>query len=743
MKCELLAPAGNYQIAKAALYAGADALYLATERFGARAYAKNLSLEELEKICNIAHVLDKKIYVTVNTLIKDSELADVKSYLKEIYKLGVDAIITTDLAIIKYILDTMPGLECHISTQVGLKNLEDIKFFEELGAKRAVLAREVPLKEIKRIKENSKLPIEVFIHGALCVSYSGNCYMSSLLTLRSGNRGRCSQNCRYEYEILKDGKVCAPKANYLSMKDLNSFEALADLKKLGVDSLKIEGRMKDEAYVRSVVKSYRNKLNNPNYKTNTLNRIFHREYTKGFLANEDRGNIVYSLRSGNVGEYLGKIKYKNNYLYELNITKKVNLGDRIRIRDNNGKDFYFNILDLYNKNMKPVDSVNTLSYLKLKEIIPGEFELYKMKDKENITSIQNEDYKIPLTIYINGSLNQPLELSCFYKDKAITVYSDMLLQEAKNQGLSEETITKQLSKFDDNPFFIEGLYLNLEGNLFLTVSELNHLRLKMIEAIYSSNKKEAVILEEKELKPIKTAVTKKLICKCYTLEQANIAKELELENVYYGDSFISYTSTDYNRSSNDLLVANYGAFSLNRDKNLTTDYEFNVLNHESLAYLLSLGAKNVTISKELSYEEIRDLAQSFKNKYGFMPNIDMIVYGRFTLMTLNYCPIRHIGECPGCKEHQYELKDSTTSFPLLHEDCTTFLVNSKSTNLIDDLDKLYPYINRFRLDFTLEDAEETKNIILAFKDKLNNLDKSTHYFDKENNTRAYFKRKIL
>ena len=380
MKCELLAPAGTFQIAKAALYAGADALYLATDRFGARAYAKNLSLEELEKICNIAHVLDKKIYVTVNTLIKDEELLAVKEYLKEIYHLGVDAVITTDLAVIKFILDTLPGLECHISTQVGIKNLEDINFFESLKVKRAVLAREVPLTEIKRIKENSKLPIEVFVHGALCVSYSGNCYMSSLLTLRSGNRGRCSQNCRYEYELLKDGKVCAPKANYLSMKDLNSFDALDDLKHLGVDSLKIEGRMKDEAYVRSVVKSYRGKLDNPNFKTNTLNRIFHREYTKGFLRGEDRGEIVYSIRSGNVGEYLGKIIYKNNYLYELDITKKLNINDRIRIRDNSGKDNYYNVNELYNKNMKAVDSVNTLSYLKLKEIIPGSFDLYKMKD---------------------------------------------------------------------------------------------------------------------------------------------------------------------------------------------------------------------------------------------------------------------------------------------------------------------------------------------------------------------------
>ena len=207
MFTELLAPAGDLECAKQAIYNGADAVYLATEHFGARAYAKNLTLDELDTILILAHELNKKIYVTVNTALKESEVESCKEYIKTLYQKGVDGLILADFSMISYVIKHCPNMEAHISTQVGLKDLNDVYFFKEYGAKRCVLAREDSFEEIKLIKESVNMPLEIFAHGALCVSYSGGCLFSSLLSLRSGNRGRCAQNCRREYSLFKDDKL--------------------------------------------------------------------------------------------------------------------------------------------------------------------------------------------------------------------------------------------------------------------------------------------------------------------------------------------------------------------------------------------------------------------------------------------------------------------------------------------------------------------------------------------------------
>lgn len=742
MKCELLAPAGTFAIGKRALYEGADALYLATERFGARAYAKNLTLTELEEICNIAHSLGKKIYVTVNTLIKEEELAEVKEYLKKIYKIGVDAVIATDLAVINYIIKSLPNMECHISTQVGVKNLADVNFFSKIGAKRTVLARETNLEEIQNIKTHSKMPIEVFIHGALCVSYSGNCYMSSLLTLRSGNRGRCAQNCRYLYELLEDGKTIGKKANYLAMKDLNSFTSIPQLKKLGVDSLKIEGRMKDEAYVANVVKSYRNKLDHPNFSTDILEKIFHREYTVGFLNNANNGSVVNSVRPGNVGEDIGSIKYLGNNEYELKLTAKLMLNDRVRI-NYLGKDNYYNISVLKDKNGENLESATNIAYTNFPEILPGSLKIYKMKNQELKLS-KPANYKQPISIYAFGAIDKPLSLTVFFKDLVFTVESSQVLSKAKTNPITPDLLEKQLTKFGDTPFYLENLQVDLPNDTFLVISEINELRRKIIDSIYAHYKEERIIQPEVIYNPISTNYNKEIIVKCHNLEQAEVAKKLGIKTVYFADNFISYTSKDYQRKASNLLVANYGAFLNNLDKDLTTDYEFNIMNSESLAFMLTQGAKHVTLSKELSYPEIKNLVEAFKIKYGFLPNVDLICYGKMTLMTLKYCPIKHIGKCPGCKTHQYALADETTKFPLLHDnDCTTYILNGKATNLIDDLASLLPFIERIRLDFTDESPLEVEKIIKNYLYKIKNPNSTSKYFSSETETRAYFKRKIM
>ncbi len=736
---ELLAPAGSYEIGLAALYSGADAIYLGLDRFGARAYAHNFSYDELVNIVNIANILNKKIYVTCNTLIKDSELADIYEFLDKIYDAGVHGIITTDFAVIKYVINNLPDIECHISTQVGIKCLEDTIFFKEIKADRTVLARECSIDEIKRIKENINIPIEVFAHGALCVSYSGNCFFSSLLTLRSGNRGRCSQNCRREYRLLKDGKIVSDKSYLLSTKDLNTFDLLPKLKELKIDSLKIEGRMKDINYVKVVVSSYKKKLENDKFKTDMLDKIFHREYTKGFIANVENHSIVNKNRSGNVGQYIGKIKRVKPNLYELNLKEELKLQDRIRIVSD--KDYYLDVDNIYDKNLKPITSSKTTCYLKL-NIILNTGEVYIIKNRNLDASSYN---KIPLNIYIS-IVNKDIYITANYDNLYFNYEEKNYLEYKRTIGLTKNDFIKQFSKLQDTPFYLANLEISDEiNNYFLNISKINELRRNIINTIYNSYKKDKIKLPLTLPKLEPKDKLYDLIITCHNDIQYKILKEYENNKdlkikVYFNNDYAKYTEVKKFDSDN-LLISNYGSIYLNKNKNLILNKEFNVTNYNSLAYFLEL-ANTITLSSELSYKEIRDLVLNFYNHYNFYPNTSFIIYTHMSLMTLKYCPIKNSGYCPECKKYQFALKDNNDIFYLITDNnCINTIINGKATNLIDEIPNLKEYIKTFRIDFTIEDEstclQVVNNTIKAI------LGEKTNTFNKVTDTRAYYQRKIL
>lgn len=733
MNCELLAPAGSYEIGLKALYSGADALYLGLNKFGARAYAKNFTFEELSQIVNIANVLNKKIYVTVNTLIKDNELNDVYETLNEISKIGVHGVITTDYAVINYVINSLPNLECHISTQVGVKCLEDVNYFTNLKAKRTVLAREVSIKEIKRIKENSKMPIEVFIHGALCVSYSGNCFFSSLLTLRSGNRGRCAQNCRREYTLLKDDKLASDKGFLLSTKDLNSFDLIPTLQKLGVDSLKIEGRMKDINYVKTLVYTYRNKLDDSNYKTDLLDKVFHREYTSGFLNDVDNDSLVNRYRSSNVGEYLGEFYLNKDNYYVFNLKTNLKINDRIRIIAD--KEYYFDVTNIYDKNYKEIKEANNIAYLKL-NIKVNNGKAYIIKNR-NLADFDIN--KIPLDIYFNTNNNDVI-ITASFNNNYYTYEEKNILTLAKTKGLTKDDLIKQFKKLNDTPFYLANFtVVENVNNYFLAVSQINNLRRNIIDTIYNSYKLDNRVLPFTLPKLSKKDIKQSIIVTVSNEKQAKILADQDVK-IYYKDNYLSYNEYN-NLKDDDILISNYGSITLNPNKNLTLNKEFNVFNFHSLAYFLNI-ATNVTLSQELSFKEIKNLITNFINYYGFKPNVDFIIYGHMTLMTLKYCVIKNLSYCPQCKEHQFALKDDTSTFPLLTDNkCHTKVLNGKATNLIEEIKDLKPYINRFRLDFTIETPEECLKLVQAAKLAL--ADKTTHTFNSKLDTRAYFNREIL
>ena len=278
---ELLAPAGNMEALIAAISNGCDAIYLGMQKFGARAYSSNFDFESLKEAISYAHLRNVKIYVTMNTIVFENEIEAMKQQMHQLNEIGVDAIIVADLAAFDYLVNNFADMEAHCSTQMGIDDLDGTLLFKELGAKRIVLSREVPIEKVKEIKKIAQIPLEIFVHGALCVSYSGNCLMSGLIGYRSGNRGRCVGSCRKEYEIIDKTTDEALGKNYiLSTKDLNTIDYIDDLKE--IDSLKIEGRMKEPAYVANVVSRYRRALDykiTEEDKTN-LSKTFNRTFTK-------------------------------------------------------------------------------------------------------------------------------------------------------------------------------------------------------------------------------------------------------------------------------------------------------------------------------------------------------------------------------------------------------------------------------------------------------------------------------
>ena len=330
---ELLAPVGSFEALKAAVQNGANAVYLGWKDFGARASANNFDRDELKEAVKYAHIRGVQVFVTTNTLRKENEIEDFLEYAKFLYDIDVDAIILQDIGMARLIKRELPDFELHASTQMVAHSLEDVKYLESVGFDRVVLAREVTVEEIKYICDNCKADIEVFVHGALCVCYSGQCLMSSMIGNRSGNRGRCAQPCRQRYELIDvyTGEVVNSNGDYLlSPRDLNAIEEIDKVIDAGVHSLKIEGRMKRPEYVATVIDGYRktideylatNKLNVSDETINDLYTIFNRKFTKGLLLGDVGKDMMNSQLPNNQGLYVGTVVDYNKKAKRLKIKK--------------------------------------------------------------------------------------------------------------------------------------------------------------------------------------------------------------------------------------------------------------------------------------------------------------------------------------------------------------------------------------------------------------------------------------
>lgn len=745
---ELLAPAGSFEALVAAISNGADAIYLGMNRFGARAYANNFSLDELKKAIEYAHLRNVKIYVTMNTIVYDSELNDAFKQLKDIYDCQVDGVIVQDLAIFNYIVKHCPQMEAHCSTQMGIDDLEGTLLFKNLKAKRVVLSREVDIEKLKTIKKIAKMPIEIFVHGALCVSYSGNCLMSGLIGYRSGNRGRCVGSCRKQYELINTTTNEKLSTSYiLSMKDLNTIDYINQLK--FADSIKIEGRMKEPVYVANVVNTYRKALDGhiTNQDKLNLNKTFNRTYTKGYIFNEDKKDIVNIDKPNNFGYLVGEIIAKTKQGYEIKLCDFVNQMDMLRI-SHNGEDINFSVSKLYDKNDNLISSSKTNCFIKIKEALSIGDKVYKTKDynfnKELEKTFPKEYKRFNLNLYVYGHSNEAMTIECECENKKITIQSDFILEKALTTPTSKEQFIKQFNRLSDSIYQLKDIEYFVD-DCFIPATKINELRRNIVAKMNEVRLKRPhkFIEDDGNIKKITFPLTSpKLAVYCTTLQQYNVAKELGVEIIYY-DNIIRRNEATYPKMDKELLIGGYGGIYAYKDSNdFVTDYSLNVVNHIAVYTLHSLNAKRVTLSYELNHKQIKDLIQAYYDENGGYPNLEMIVYGRAPMMFTHYCPLKVFNQCGKCHKSNYALKDEYGVFPILnHKDCTTTILNGKILNLIDDLQDI-KNINVFRVQLTTEDKLESQSIIKMFLDKIKS-NRKTNLFDQNINTRGHFNKEIL
>jgi len=638
-KIELLAPAGNMNSLKAAIMAGCDAVYLGGKLFGARAFSKNFSNDELIEAIKYSHLYGVKVYVTVNTLIYENEVDSFLEYIDFLHKNNVDAIIIQDLGMFDLVRKTFPNLEIHASTQMHIHNLDGVKLMEKLGMHRVVLARETSIDDIKNIKNNTNIELEIFIHGALCISYSGQCLMSSLIGGRSGNRGACAGSCRLPYDVITSDGNKLNKGKYpISTKDLNSLEHIGELIDAGVSSLKIEGRMKSPEYVYMVVCIYRKAIDSY-YKKGTvdiddsqllkLKKIFNRNFTKGFLFNTDNNDLINDYRPNHMGVPVGKIISYNKGIAKIKLTDKISIGSGLRVIGKN-KDVGVLVNDFY-INDKLVKSANSgdIIRIKINDTVDINDLVVITTDKEISDEIDTIINSNPRKVLINGKfigkVNDNLSLTINDGVNEVTI-EGINVDTSINRPVDRDTVYEKLNKLGDTVYKFNNLDIILDNNAFFPIKEINELRRMTIEKLnnlrlYSTNYKKCdYYIDVPDFK-------RERLLACLVDNDNDLDRKYD---IVYSENDLENTIkklprviSRYPELNKLIMVSEIGAF--NKYKNVDTDFSLNVVNSYTVAFLHSLGARKITLSYELNDTQIKELINEYHNRYGKHPNLELIV----------------------------------------------------------------------------------------------------------------------
>ena len=483
---ELLAPAGTMENFMAALESGADAIYLGGKVFNARAHAANFGIDELREAVRLAHILDVSVYVTVNILIGDTELKDLEQYIKDLDSIGVDAIIVQDLAVAEIAKRVAPNIHLHGSTQMTAATLDAVRFYESLGFTRVVLARELSLKEIQHICKHCKAEIEVFVHGALCVCYSGQCLMSSFIGGRSGNRGACAQPCRLPYELLDSkGDSVLPKheAYLLSPKDLNYSEHMNELVAAGVTSFKVEGRMKKVSYVRQVIGTYREILDEASIHENQRKALasgFNRGFSTAYLEDTVGRQMMTVVAPNHQGKPIGESYTKKGEVY-LSLTEPIEQGSLVKILQSNGSVTYYTVDDEWT-------CVSDTLYKgrPAEGLAVGQLYLASTPKNTKSRGLQEFTRKYDMSVYLsvgsNGETNYTELTAILDSGLSVTVTNEYVPAIANKVPTSLEKVTEQLGRLGNTLFRLS--YVDIpDGPYMWPASVLNALRRDAVTAL--------------------------------------------------------------------------------------------------------------------------------------------------------------------------------------------------------------------------------------------------------------------
>ncbi len=485
---ELLAPARNLEYGKAAIDCGADAVYIGAPRFGARSAASN-EVSDIAQLVQYAHLYFAKVYVALNTILFDSELEEARKLIVELYKIGIDGLIIQDMGILEMDLPPIPLIA---STQTNNTTPEHVKFLHDSGFVRVILARELSIEQIQKIREATNIELESFVHGALCVCYSGQCYMSHEITDRSGNRGECSQPCRSSFDLIDNsGKTIVRNRHLLSIKDLNLSEKIADLANAGICSFKIEGRLKDISYLKNITTHYRQLIDNfilsnsDQYRkaSSGMSRAFftpdpERTFNRGFTQYNitgTRDNIASFATQKSMGKYMGKVVSISTNAIKIDTREKINNADGLCFINAYGKLSGF---------MVNRANGNTIYPNQMPEIEVST-ELYRNHDHEFEKLLENQysERKISVSLLFNETKNG-ISLSATDED-AICAEQSIVIdkQEARNKDLWDENIRKQLSKAGDTIFSVDKIEIQFSEKIFIPVSILNNLRRDVLNSL--------------------------------------------------------------------------------------------------------------------------------------------------------------------------------------------------------------------------------------------------------------------
>lgn len=723
MKHEILCPVGNMECLYQAVANGADAVYLSLKNYGARKFADNFSSDTVIDAIKYCHLYGVKVFVTMNTLVKTEEVPSFLQQVEFLHKNHVDAIIMQDFGMICLVREMFPNLEIHASTQANNSSVDTVKLFYKLGVKRVVFSREMSIDEIEKID----VPIEkeVFVHGALCVSYSGCCLMSSMIGNRSGNRGECAGCCRLPYSLFYKNDLIN-KGYLLSTKELNTSPLINKLLDSNIYSFKIEGRMKSPLYVGFITRFYRNLVDN--YYDNKqaieenekLKTIFNREFTVGRLFNCD--DIINTKSPNHIGMPIGKVVEITPKKIKIKLNRRLNQGDGIRFLQS-GKGFIVNYM--YDKNNKLISYSDDYCYL---------LNTINLSDKDEVSKTYdiklNQEYEtlpkrnIDVSVTVKAKIGSKLMINISDGVNSCFSYAS-IVEEAKNAPISKDRIKKQVEKMGNTPFVCKNTIIDMDDNIFISIKELNELRRLIISKLIDKriSCKDDFLKKDISFEKIDLKYTSFTTVSVYNEEQLKKCLELGVERIYVNNYqlYKKYSKNNnvylkskrcsfniLNNLEKNSLVGDYFDFSLDTN-NLVGDYPLNVYNIYTAYYLYKMGLNIVTLSLELSNYEIDKFISSFKNKFSFLPSLEIVCYGRSMNMIIKGNILNL-----NLDDYNYQLKDiKNRSFPVYFDGCNTYVLNYCNRK-IDNKKILGNYLNT-RLDFFLEDSKEVKDIVNMYQ----------------------------